>query len=350
MGSQQANELTSSGAAADPAGEQLETMHAIRQYEFGPPEVLRYEEVRTPTPTSGQVRIAVEASGVHLIDTAIRNGHGPDYYARPRLPMIPGREVAGAVDAVGAGVDKSWAGRRVVAHLGLASGGYAEHALAPSDALHELPGGLDADVAVAMIGTGRTAMAILETADLGAEDVVLATGAAGGLGSLFIQAARNAGATVVGVAGGPGKLARMRELGATVAVDHLRPGWTERVRDALGGREVSVVLDGVGGALGRQALELLRPGGRMLVFGWSSGGPTELTTMDVFARSVTVTTGLGPGFGSPERRRELETRALAEAGAGRLVPPVSRFPLADAAAAHKAVEGRATIGKTVLIP
>lgn len=325
-------------------------MNAIRQYEFGPPEVMRYEEVPSPTPASGQVRIAVEASGVHLIDTAIRNGEGPDYYARPKLPMIPGREVAGVVDAVGPGVDEAWAGRRVVAHLGLASGGYAERAVAPTEALHELPGGLAADAAVTMIGTGRTAMAILERAAVRAEDVVLATGAAGGLGSLLLQAAGNAGATVVGVAGGPEKLLLMRELGAAVAVDHLEPGWTERVRDALGGREVSVVLDGVGGALGRQALELLGPGGRMVVFGWSSGEPTELTTMDVFARSLTVTTGLGPGFGSPERRRELETRALAEAGVGRLVPPVSRFPLADAAAAHKAVEGRATIGKTVLIP
>jgi NADPH:quinone reductase len=325
-------------------------VHAIRQYEFGPPENLRYENVPDPEPAPGQVRIAVAASGVHLIDTAIRKGEGPGYYARPDLPMIPGREVAGVVDAIGAGADESWAGRRVVAHLGLASGGYAEKAVVPAAALQEIPGRLDADTAVAMIGTGRTAVAILETAGLRAEDVVLATAAAGGLGSLFVQAARNVGATVVGVAGGPEKSERVRELGATAAVDYLASDWPERVRDALGGREVSVVLDGIGGALGRQALELLGPGGRMVVFGWSSGRPTELTTMDVFGRSLTVTTGLGPGFGSPERKRELEVRALAEAAAGRLVPLVSRFPLANAAAAHRALESRATVGKTVLIP
>jgi NADPH:quinone reductase len=193
-------------------------------------------------------------------------------------------------------------------------------------------------------------VAILGSAALRADDVVLATAAAGGLGSLFVQAARNAGAAVVGLAGGAEKTERVRELGATAAVDYLASDWPERVRAALDGREVSVVLDGVGGDLGRQALELLGPGGRMVVFGWSSGEPTALTTMDVFGRSLTVTTGLGPDFGGPERRRELEATALAEAAAGRLVPLLSRFPLADVAAAHKALESRATVGKTVLIP
>jgi NADPH:quinone reductase len=325
-------------------------MNAIRQHEFGPPETLRYERVPDPEPAGDQVRIAVEASGVHLIDTAIRNGEGPAQYARPELPTVPGREVAGVVDAIGADVDESWAGRRVVAHLGLAGGGYAESAVAPGDALHEIPERLAADTAVAMIGTGRTAMAILDRAALRAEDVVLVTSAAGGLGSLFVQAARNAGATVVGVAGGPEKTERVRELGATAAVDYRASDWPERVRDSLSGRELSVVLDGVGGDLGRRALELLSPGGRMLVFGWSSGEPTELTTMDVFARYLTVTSGFGPDIGSPQLKREFETRALAEAAAERLIPLLSRFPLADAAAAHKALESRATVGKTVLIP
>ena len=325
-------------------------MHAIRQYEFGPADRLRYELVADPEPARDQVRIAVEASGVHLIDTEIRNGEGPGYYARPELPMVPGREVAGVIDAIGAGVEEAWAGRRVVAHLGLASGGYAESAVAPGDALHEIPERLGADAAVAMIGTGRTAMAILERAALRAEDVVLVTAAAGGLGSLFVQAARNAGAAVVGVAGGPEKTGRVRELGATAAVDYRASDWPEAVREALGGRELSVVLDGVGGDLGRRALELLGPGGRMLVFGWSSGKPIELSTMDVFARSLIVSSGFGPDIGSPHRRREFETSALAEAAAGRLVPLLSRFPLADAAAAHAALESRATVGKTVLIP
>jgi NADPH2:quinone reductase len=325
-------------------------VHAVRQHEFGPAETLLYEEVPDPSLASGQVRIAVEASGVHFIDTEIRNGDGPAYYARPDLPTVPGREVAGVVDAVGGDVDESWAGRRVVAHLGLAGGGYADRAVAPVEALHELPDELPADAAVAMIGTGRTAMAILDTAALRPDDVVLITAAAGGLGSLFVQAARNAGATAVGAAGGSEKLKRVRELGPEVVVDYGNSDWTERVRDALGEREVSVVLDGVGGAVGRQAMELLGPGGRMLVFGWSSGEPSEFTTADVFDSYLTITSGFGPDIGSPPRKRELETAALAEAAAGRLVPLLIRFPLADAPAAHTALEGRATVGKTVLIP
>jgi NADPH:quinone reductase len=325
-------------------------VHAVRQHEFGPAETLRYEEVPDPSLASGQVLIAVEASGVHFIDTEIRNGGGPASYARPDLPTVPGREVAGVVDAVGADVDESWAGRRVVAHLGLAGGGYADRAAAPVEALHEIPDGLAADAAVAMIGTGRTAMAILETAVLRPDDVVLITAAAGGLGGLFVQAAGNVGATAVGVAGGAGKVERIRQLGAEVAVDYGDPDWPDQVRDALGDREVSIAFDGVGGTLGHQAMELLGVGGRLLLFGWSSGEPSGFTTADVFDRYLTVMSGFGPDILSPERKRELETAALAEAAAGRLVPLLSRFPLADASAAHTALEGRATVGKAVLIP
>src|SRR6266545_4221511 len=225
-------------------------MHAIRLHAFGPAENLRYEDVPDPEPASEQVRIVVEASGVHLIDTRIRSGIAMGRLPLPDLPTIPGREVAGTVDATGPGVDADWVGRRVVAHLGAASRGYAELAVAPVDALHEIPDHLAADAAVAMIGTGRTAMLILDTASLTTDDVVLVMAAAGGLGSLFVQAARNAGSVVVGAAGGPGKVERVRALDADAAVDYLAPDWPEHVRDALGDRSVTVVLDGVGGAAG----------------------------------------------------------------------------------------------------
>ena len=211
-------------------------MHAILQHAFGPAEKLRYEEVPDPVPAAGQVRIAVEAAGVHLIDTAIRRGETAGPFPPPALPMTPGREVAGRVDQVGPDVDEAWLGRRVVAHLGAASGGYAERALAAAASLHDIPDHLGADAAVAMIGTGRTAMGILDIADLDAKDVVLVTAAAGGLGSLFVQAARQAGTDVVGLAGGPHKVDQVRRLGATVAVDYREPAWPGRVRDALGGR------------------------------------------------------------------------------------------------------------------
>ncbi|HEX6745460.1 MAG TPA: zinc-binding dehydrogenase [Solirubrobacteraceae bacterium] len=326
-------------------------MHAIRLHAFGPAANLRYEEVADPRPGPGQARIAVTVAGVHLIDTALRAGRPMGRLALPDLPMIPGREVAGVVDAVGPQVDEQWVGRRVVGHLGLASGGYAELAVREAEALHTVPDDLADDAAVAMIGTGRTALAILEVAALTADDVVLVTAAAGGLGSLLVQAARNAGATVVGVAGGPSKVQRVAQLGATVAVDYAAPDWSDAVRAALGQRAVTAALDGVGGALGRGALELLGPGGRLILFGFSSGAPTELSAGDLFARGITASAAIGARMAQrPGGQRELEEQALAAAADGRLVPIVQRFALAQAVAAHEAIEGRATIGKTVLVP
>jgi NADPH:quinone reductase len=326
-------------------------VHAIRQHEFGPAENLVYEEVADPAPVADQVRIAVGAAGVHLLDTMIRRGQTGGPFPLPDLPMTPGREVAGRVDAVGPGVDEAWGGRRVVAHLGMASGGYAELALAPAGALHELPDDMAADVAVAMIGTGRTTMGILEVAEPTPDDVVLVTAAAGGIGSLLVQAAHNVGAVVVGAAGGPDKVERTRALGADVGVDYREPAWPKVVQEALEGRHVTLALDGVGGEIGRGALELLGPGGRIVMFGWSSGEPLQITTSDLYAGGITASAAVGPRIMQrPGGMRDLETRALAEAAAGRIVPPLTRFPLADAAQAHAALEARKTIGKTVLVP
>jgi NADPH2:quinone reductase len=326
-------------------------MHAIRLHAFGPAANLRYEEVDDPRPGPGQARIAVAACGVHLIDAALRAGRPMGPLALPELPTIPGREVAGVVDASGPEVDERWVGERVVAHLGPASGGYAELAVREIEALHRLPDGLADDAAVAMIGTGRTALAILEVGALTAEDVVLVTAAAGGLGSLLVQAARDAGATVVGVAGGPAKVQRVAQLGATLAVDYSAPDWSAAVREALDGRELTVALDGVGGAVGRGALELLGAGGRLILFGFSSGTPTELSAGDLFGRGITVSAAIGARMAQrPGGLRDLEEQALAAAADGRLVPLVQRFALAQAAAAHEAIESRATIGKTVLVP
>jgi NADPH:quinone reductase len=325
-------------------------MHAIRLHAFGPAANLRYEEVDDPRPGPGQARIAVAASGVHLIDTALRAGRPMGPLPLPDLPTIPGREVAGVVDSVGSEADGRWVGQRVVAHLGPASGGYAELAVRETEALHRLPEGLADDAAVAMIGTGRTALAILEVAALTAQDVVLVTAAAGGLGSLLVQAARDAGATVVGVAGGS-KVQHVAQLGATVAVDYSAPQWGAAVREALDGREITVALDGVGGALGRGALELLGAGGRLILFGFSSGAPTELSAGDLFARGITASAAIGARMAQrPGGLRDLEEQALAAAADGRLIPLVQRFALAQAAAAHEAIESRATVGKTVLVP
>jgi NADPH:quinone reductase len=328
------------------------SMHAIRLHAFGPAENLRYEEVADPEPDRGQVRIHVEAAGVHLVDTTIREGRlEGSPIPKPQLPAIPGREVAGVVDALGPDVDAAWLGRRVVAHLGpTGSGGYGELVVCAADRLHVL-NGLSAEHAVAMIGTGRTTLAILDLADLRADDVVLVTAAAGGIGSLLVQAARNVGATVVGLAGSPAKVARVRDLGVSVAIDYTQDDWLGRVRDALDGRQISVAFDSVGGAIGRHCLELLGGGGRFIMFGFSAGAPTELSSADLWARSLTASVAIGPRIQHwPGGLRALEEQALAAASAGHLVPLVQAFPLAQAAAAHTALESRATTGKVVLVP
>lgn len=326
-------------------------MYAIRQHAFGPPDTLRYEQVPDPEPAEGQVRIAVRAAGVHLLDTVLRAGSYDGKFPDPELPMTPGREVAGIVDAVGDGVDQGWLGARVVAHLGWASGGYAELAVVAARSAHRLPDEVGFDAAVAMIGTGRTALAVLDLAAVTSADVVLVPSAAGGLGNLFVQAARGAGAFVAGLAGGPEKVERVRALGADAAVDYLEPDWPDRLRAALGDREPSLVFDGVGGEVGRRSLELLGVGGRQVIFGWTAGTPTRFETEDLLEKGLTVTS-LGPRLiGRPEVIRALELRSMSELAAGRLVPLVgSRFPLAKAAEAHAALESRGTVGKVLLEP
>ncbi|MEU1053091.1 zinc-binding dehydrogenase [Streptomyces sp. NPDC005876] len=326
-------------------------MHAIRLHAFGPAENLSYERVEDPEPGPGQVRIAVRAAGVHLLDTALREGHRGPAPAPPALPTVPGREVAGVVDALGADTPGDWLGKRVVAHLGFAPGGYAELAVTDAARLHEIPANLDFAAAVAMIGTGRTTLGILQFAALGPDSVALVPAAAGGIGTLLVQYARHAGATVIGLAGGPEKVARVAANGAGLAVDYTVPGWPEKVRAHLGGRAATVVFDGVGGDAARECVALLGPGGRHLVFGWSGAGLHDGEPYLVDGVSEQV---LGPAMlsraGGPDPLRTLELRALAEAAAGRLVPAVQRFPLTEAAAAHRALEGRRTTGKVVLEP
>ncbi len=321
-------------------------MHAIRLHEFGPAGNLVLDELPDLTPGPGEVRVAVEASGVHLLDTTLRRGEAGGPLLLPELPTVPGREVAGTVDALGPGVAGGWLGRRVVAHLGMVPGGYAEQAVTAVANLFPVPGELTFAEAVAAVGTGRTALGVVELERPVAGDVVLVPSAAGGVGWLLVQAARHAGAAVVAAARGAERTGALGGLGADLVVDYGSPEWADRVRERFGG--VSLVYDGVGGAVGRAALELLRPGGRFMMFGWSAGEATRIDTADLTGRGLTVG-WLGHRMRAlPGGIPGLAGRSLELAGRRWWRPLVSTYPLAEAARAHADLEGRRALGKVVL--
>lgn len=319
-------------------------MHAIRMHSFGPPDVLVLDELPDLDPGPGQVRIAVAASGVHLLDTTIRRGE-PGPLPTPELPTIPGREVAGVVDALGDGVEPTWLGRRVVAHLGMVPGGYAGQAVAPVELLFPVPDHVAFPDAVAAVGTGRTAQGVVELEPAGPDDTALVLSAAGGLGWLLVQDARSRGARVVAAARGE-RSARLAELAPDQVVDYGRDDWAEQVE---GG--VTLVYDGVGGAIGRAALELLRPGGRLVMFGFSAGAPTAFDSGDLVRLGVSAGWSLGARMQAlPGGIPGLAGRALDRVAAGEWRPLVTAYPLAEAARAHADLEGRRALGKVVLVP
>jgi NADPH:quinone reductase len=307
-------------------------VRAVVVREFGPPRVLEFAEVEDVLAGAGEVVIDVEFANVTFVETQVRAGRPPHPSMLPALPAILGNGVGGVV-----------AGRQVVASLN-GTGGYAERAVTPAGRLIEVPDGVRLPEAVALLADGRTALALLGRADVRAGDTVLVEAAAGGVGTLLIQIARNAGARVVALAGQPRKVAVARDLGADLAVDYRRDDWPELVRDAVG--RVDVVFDGVGGDIGLSAFGLLGAGGRFCAFGMASGGFTPVTAELARARGVIIPAGTAA---SQEELTALSRAALAEAAAGRIRPVIGQeFGLADAASAHEAIEARTTIGKTLL--
>jgi NADPH:quinone reductase len=309
--------------------------------EFGPPEVLKPAELPDPAAGPGQALIEVEIANITFVETQLRAGKAPHASMEPRLPVIPGNGVGGMVGAVGEGVETGLVGTRVITSTG-GSGGYAERVAVDAAGVIPVPDGVGLPEAVALLADGRTAMSLVRAAEVRPDETVLVEAAAGGVGSLLVQLAAGAGARVVAAAGGQRKLRVARELGADETVDYTEPSWTEKVRDG-----VDVVFDGVGGAVGRAAFELIRPGGRFCAFGLASGAFTDVPDADAARRNVKVVRGTRL---DPEELRQLSRAALAEAEAGRLRPVIGQtFPLERAADAHEAIEARATVGKTLLL-
>jgi NADPH:quinone reductase len=316
-------------------------VRAVMVSEFGPPQVLVPADVPDPVAEAGQALIDVEIANITFVETQLRAGRAPHPSMQPRLPAIPGNGVGGVVMAIGDGVDPALLGTRVITSTG-GSGGYAERVAVDAAGVIPVPNDVGLAAAVALLADGRTAMSLMRAAEVQADETVLVEAAAGGVGSLLVQLALGAGARVAAAAGGERKLQVARELGANLTVDYTEPGWTEQLPDG-----VDVVFDGVGGAIGRAAFGLVRSGGRFCAFGLASGAFTDIPDADAARRNVTVIRGTQL---EPEELRELSRAALAEAEAGRLRPVIGQtFPLERAAEAHEAIEGRATVGKTLLL-
>ncbi|WP_181774759.1 zinc-binding dehydrogenase [Amycolatopsis pittospori] len=316
-------------------------MRAIRVSRFGDPSVLEEVESPTPEPRAGELRVRVTAVGVGWLDTLIRRGEGPEVFGI-EPPYVPGGAVAGTVEAVGAEVDETWLGKRVVTSAtGGYGGGYADTVLSLPDGVFPIPEGLDPRHAVALLDDGSTALALLERTPVQAGERVLVAPGVGGLGSLLTQLLTAAGATVVAAVRGGEKAAIARKLGAEpldYSVDE----------DLSGGGTFDVVFDGVGGKLGASAVALLADGGRFSGYGMSSGAETVIGAEDRNRLTIVDMAQL-PEFWSETPRRVREVLRLAADGA--LTPIIGRtYPLAEASAAHADIEARRFTGKLLLLP
>jgi NADPH2:quinone reductase len=322
-------------------------MRAVIADRTGPPDVLQPVELPDPEPAAGQVLVAVEAAAITFIDTQMRAGTSPRPLPPDAFPVVLGNGVAGTVAAVGDGVPDSWTGAAVVTTTG-GRGGYASRALAAASDLHRIPAGLDGRTAVALVADGRTALGLARAAAIRPGETVAVTAAGGGVGSILVQLAVNAGATVVALAGDARKLDLACGLGAAVAINYRDDDWAEQVAGAAPGG-IDVAFDGVGGATSGPLVERMSPGGRYLPHGASSGSWGDVGALAA-RRGVTVVPLASIG-GGPEGLNRLIDEALDLAAAGRIRPTIGQtYPLAEAAAAHAAIEARTALGKTLLIP
>ncbi|KIH98971.1 hypothetical protein LP52_09750 [Streptomonospora alba] len=341
-------------------------MQQVEAARFGGPDVLHVVESPDPVVGPGEAVIEVAAADVLMLDVLVRRGSPGPWDVRP--PYVPGAGVAGNVAAVGSGVDAAWIGRRVAAKPGRAAadagsgsvadaaegsvptGGYAPLAVAPVEALISVPENVGLRDAAALVNDGMTAMLIARAARVREGEQVLVTPAGGGLGSLLVQLVRAAGATVIAGAGGRRKLDLACRLGAHYAVDYSRGEWVDDVREATGGTGADVVLDGVGGATGASSFDAVGRGGRFLAYGAPAGGFTRVDRQREREREVSVRNLLEVPM-EPGDHTRLAEAALAEAAVGGITPTVGQtFPLRRARDAHTAIEARAVVGKTLLLP
>jgi NADPH:quinone reductase len=321
------------------------TVKAVAIQAFGSPEGMAIIDVPDPSPGAGQVLIAPAAIGVGGVDTMIRSGAIAAYGFTQG--HIPGGEIAGAVVAVGDGVDPSWTGQRVWAFTGV-GGGYAERAIAPAATLVPLPAGVSEADAVTIGSSGAVACLGLRHARFARGESVLVRGAAGGIGIMTVQLATRGGATAVAVTTSSAERGdRLRKLGATHVLDRAGAG----SQDASAGYDV--IIDVAAGPDMPSFLARLNPNGRMVVVGIVAGYPPADFGMEMFAafqKSTSFATFSTNTVAEPERRAAIAD-LFAAAARGDLQSVVhEQLPLEQAVLAHQKMEAGEVFGRIVLTP
>jgi len=322
-------------------------MKAIRVHQFGGPEVLQYEDVPDPAPKPGEALVTLDAAGVNFIDTYQRSG----VYKIP-LPSILGQEGAGSVAAVGTGVTRVKAGDKV-AWTGI-PGSYAERHTIPADRLVVLPPGVTTKQGAAIMLQGMTAHYLAtSTYPLKPGDACLVHAGAGGAGLLLTQIAKARGAWVITTVSTEEKAELSRAAGADDVILYTKQDFEESIKQSTGGKGVQVVYDSVGQTTFAKSLNCLAPRGMLVLFGQSSGAVAPIDPQALSQKgSLYLTRPTLVNYISS--RVELEERAADLFGwiaSGKLrLRTEFEFPLKDAQQAHRALEGRKTTGKVLLIP
>lgn len=322
-------------------------MKAIRIHQFGPTEeVLQYEEVPTPSAGAGELLVKVEAASLNRADISLRKG---SYRVDPKeLPIIPGREFAGTVAALGSGVREFRVGQRVVCYPG--KGGYAEYAVAKASLSRPVPEGVESSVAASLPTVFLTAwFALVTDGKIQPRDQLLIQAGSSGVGNAAIQVAKQLGAArVLTTSGSDEKCRRLRELGADETINYSVKDFCQEALRLTGNRGLDIVLEMVGGDVYTKSLEVLAPGGRLVSIGGAAGlipDPPPLLTEGRKATRFSITNHLNA---RPEDFEQLDT-FLDLVRQKKLTVVIDRaFPLSETRAAQRHLEGRDHFGKVVL--
>ena len=322
-------------------------MNAVRVHQPGGPEVLRVEELPTPSPGPAEALVRMEACGVNFVDIYQREG----IYKMP-LPFTAGSEGAGVVESVGREVADVKPGDRV-AYTG-ALGSCATHALVPAARLVKLPAGIDTKTAAAAMLQGITAHYLTHsTYPLGPADTALLHAAAGGVGLLLTQMAKMRGAKIIGTVSTEAKAALARGAGADEVILYEQQDFEAETKRITGGRGVQVVYDSVGKTTFDKSMNCLAPRGYLVAFGQSSGpvAPVDIQTLNQKGSLILTRPTMRDYILTREEYLKRAGDVLGWIAAGRLKVRIDRtYPLAQAGEAHKALASRATAGKVLLIP